>query len=164
MCSCGNRGCLETMVSASVLIRKAQHGLSIGLSNTLMRLSKGAPQNVTLELVAQAQREGDRFATRLLAEMSAYLGRAMVGLVNLLNPELIVIGGGVASAVGELILNDIERVLRDSAMIQSVQQVQVRMSTLEEKDWARGAMLLVAEEALSRAFVKWSEKVRARSA
>ncbi|MDE1175583.1 MAG: ROK family protein [Edaphobacter sp.] len=163
LCSCGNRGCLETMVSASSLLRKARHGLSMGLSNTLTKLSHGNPQNITLELLAQAMREGDRFATRLLSEMGAYVGRATVGLVNLLNPELIVIGGGIASAVGELIHPEIERVVRESAMVQSVKQVQIRMSKMEEKDWARGAMLLAAEEALSNSFVKWSESGRAKA-
>lgn len=160
MCSCGNRGCLETLVSASVLLRKARHGLSIGLSDALMRMAQGNAHNVTLEMLAQATREGDRFSTRLLAEMGAYLGRGIVGLVNLLNPELIVLGGGVASAVGKLILPEVERVVRESAMIQSVKQVQLRLSSLEEKDWALGAMLLIAEEALANSFMKWSEAAR----
>lgn len=164
MCSCGNRGCLETLVSASVLLRKARHGLSLGLSNTLMRMAEGNAQNVTLEMLAQAAREGDRFTTRLLAEMAAHLGLGIVGLVNLLNPELIVLGGGVASAVGQLILPEVQRVVRESAMIQSVKQVHIRMSSLEEKDWAVGAMLLVAEEALANSFLKWSKAVRTQSA
>lgn len=164
ICSCGNRGCLETLVSASVLLRKARHALSIGASETLLRIAQGNSQNVTLEMLAQATREGDRFTRRMLSEMGAYLGQGIVGLVNLLNPELIVLGGGVASAVGELILPEVERVVRESAMIQSVNQVQLRISTLEEKDWALGAMLLVAEEALANSFMNWDKAARAHSA
>jgi glucokinase len=139
LCSCGNRGCLETMVSASTLIRKARHGLSAGLSNTLMEMAQGDARSVSVEMLANAARKGDRFAVRLLSETGAYLGRGIVGLLNLLNPELIVIGAGVASAVGDLLLPEIERVVRDRAMIQGVNQVQIRMSKLEEKDWALGA-------------------------
>jgi len=157
LCSCGNRGCLETMVSASALIRKVQHGLSAGLSNTLMQIANGNSQNVSVEMLAEAARKGDRFSLRLLSEAGEDLGRAIVGLINLLNPELVVIGAGVASAVGDLILPEIQRAVRDRAIIQAADQVQIRMSKLQERDWALGATFLVAEEALARAFLKSQE-------
>ncbi|MGB8479565.1 MAG: ROK family transcriptional regulator [Acidobacteriaceae bacterium] len=157
LCSCGNRGCLETLVSASALIQKARHGLFAGLSNTLMQMSQGDAKRLSVEMLAQAAQEGDRFALRLLSEAGTHLGRGIVGLINLLNPELIVIGAGVASAVGELILPEIERVVRSRAMVQGVNQVQIRMSRLQEKDWALGATLLVAEKALAQSFLKWME-------
>jgi glucokinase len=155
LCSCGNRGCLETLVSASALIRRARQGLSLGLSNTLMQLSQGNAQSISIEMLAQAAIQGDRFATRLLLETGAHLGRAIVGLINLLNPELIVIGGGVASAAGELILPEVERVVRDRAMAQLINQVQLRMSKLQEKDWALGAALLVTDKALAQSISAW---------
>jgi len=162
LCSCGNRGCLETMVSASALIRKAQHGLTEGLSNTLMQMSEGNPKHLSVEMLADAARQGDRFTRRLLSDTAISLGTSLVSLVNLLNPELIVIGGGVASAIGELILPEIERVVRDRAMIQGDNQVQIRISQLQEKDWALAATLLVVEKALAQSFLKAMEpKTRA---
>jgi N-acetylglucosamine repressor len=158
LCSCGNRGCLETLVSASALIRKARHGLSAGLSNTLMEIVQGDARSVSVEMLAQAARAGDRFTTRLLSEAGAHLGRGIVGLLNLLNPELIVIGGGVASAVGDLLLPEVERVVQQRAMIQDVNQVQIRMSKLGEKEWALGATLVVVERALAQAFLKALER------
>ena len=162
LCSCGNRGCLETMVSASALIRKVQNGLSAGLSNTLMQIAQGNSQNVSVEMLAEAARKGDRFSLRLLSEAGEHLGRAIVGLINLLNPGLIVIGAGVASAVGDLILPEIQRAVRDRAIIQAVDQVQIRMSKLQERDWALGGTFLVAEEALARAFLKSQESKKGR--
>jgi predicted NBD/HSP70 family sugar kinase len=162
LCSCGNRGCLETMVSASTIIRKARQGLSAGLSNTLMELAQGDGQKISVEIVASAARQGDRFARRLLLEIGTYLGRGIVGLVNLLNPELIVIGGGVANAVGDLLLPEIDRVIRDRAMIQGVNQVEIRVSRLEEKDWALGATLAIAEKALAQSFLKSLEPKQRR--
>ncbi len=156
LCSCGNRGCLETMVSASALIRKAQHGLSESLSNVLMQMSKGNPKRLSVEMLAQAARQGDRFTRRLLSDTAICLGTSLVTLVNLLNPELIVIGGGVASAIGEFVLPEIERTVRDRAIIHG-DQVKIRISTLEEKDWAFGATLLVAERALAKSFLKAME-------
>jgi N-acetylglucosamine repressor len=158
LCSCGNRGCLETLVSASALIRKARHGLSAGLSNTLMEIAQGDARSVSVEMLAQAARTGDRFTARLLSEAGAHLGRGIVGLLNLLNPELIVIGGGVASAVGDLLLPEIERVVQQRAMIQDVNQVQIRISKLGDEEWALGATLVVVEKALAQAFLKALER------
>ncbi len=152
LCSCGNRGCLETIVSAAALIRKARQGVSGGLSNTLMKLSLGNSENLSVEMLAQAAREGDRFSLRLLSETGTHLGRSMVGLINLLNPELIVIGGGVATAIGDLILPEIERAVRERAMIQGENRVKIQISQLQERDWAIGATLLVVERALSQSF------------
>jgi predicted NBD/HSP70 family sugar kinase len=157
LCSCGNRGCLETMISASAVIRRAQQGLSAGLSNTLMQMSQKSAKGLSVEILGQAARQGDRFALRILSEAGSHLGRSIVGLINLLNPELIVIGGGVASAVGDLLLPEVERVVRDRAMLQGLNQVHIQMSKLQEKDWALGATLLVSEKALAQAFLKWIE-------
>lgn len=157
LCSCGNRGCLETMVSASSLIRKARQGLTAGLSNTLMEIAQGDVEKVSVEMLGQAARKGDRFALRILTEAGAHIGRGIVGLINLLNPELIVMGAGVASAVGDLILPEIEAVVRDRAIIQAVDQVQIRISRLQEKDWALGATFLVTQKALAESFLKWQQ-------
>jgi len=157
LCSCGNRGCLETMVSASALIRKARHGISEGLSNALMQMSQDDPNHLSVEMLAKAAAQGDRFTRRLLSDTATSLGTSLVTLVNLLNPELIVIGGGVASAVGELMLPEIERIVRDRAMIQGENQVQIRISRLQEKDWTLGATLLVVEKALAQSFMKAME-------
>jgi predicted NBD/HSP70 family sugar kinase len=108
-------------------------------------------------MLADAARKGDRFTLRLLSETGTYLGRSLVGLINLLNPELIVIGGGVAYAIGELILPEIERAVRDRAMIQGENQVQIRISKLHERDWALGATLLVVEKALAQSFLQGTE-------
>jgi N-acetylglucosamine repressor len=163
LCSCGNRGCLETLVSASTLIRKARLGLSAGLSNALMEIAQGDARSVSVEMLGQAARAGDRFAARLLSEAGAHLGRGIVGLANLLNPELILIGGGVASAVGDLLLPEIERVVRERAMIQDINQLQIRISKLGEKDWALGATLLVVEKALAQSFLKAPERKKRAS-
>lgn len=159
LCSCGNRGCLETMVSASALIQRAQRGVTAGLSNTLIQMQQESTGGISVEMLAQAARRGDRFVLRILSEAGSNLGRSIVGLINLLNPELIVIGGGVASAVGDLLLPEVQRVVRERAMLQGLQEVDIRMSRLNEKDWALGATLLIAEKALTQSFLKRSESI-----
>lgn len=153
LCSCGNRGCLETMVSASALIRRAREGMALGLSNLLTRLTSNKAENISVEVLAHAAREEDRFTVRLLRETSMHLGRAIVGLVNLLNPKLIIIGGGTAAALGEFLLPEIESFMRKTAMIQSAKQVELRISRLEEKAGALGAAELVVKQALGQFFL-----------
>ena len=128
-----------------------------------MEIAQGDARSVSVEMLGQAARTGDRFTARLLSEAGVHLGRSIVGLVNLLNPELIVIGGGVASAVGDLLLPEIERVVHQRAMMQDVNQVQIRISKLGEKEWALGATLLVVEKALAQAFLKTPERKKRAS-
>ncbi len=66
MCDCGNRGCVETRVSAWALVRKAQEAISQGLRSELWNLSNGDPQTVSVELIAAES--GDRVALRLIQE------------------------------------------------------------------------------------------------
>ncbi len=154
LCSCGNRGCLETLISASTLIRKAQQGLSQGLSIHLWQLTGGDPEKISVEIIARAAAANDRFSARLLAEAGTYLGVAIIGLLNLLNPELIVVGGGLASAAGDLLLPHVELVIRDRALIRAVNNVSIQISGLQDVDWARGAALLAAEKALEPMFLE----------
>jgi predicted NBD/HSP70 family sugar kinase len=148
LCSCGNHGCLEAHISASALIRRAQSAVAQGLTRILWQLCEGDVEKVSIELLAQAAEDQDRFSINLLHEAGAHLGTGLVGVVNLLNPCLIVVGGGLAAAAGRLMLPVVEQVLNQRALVQAARQVTIRLSALEESDWPRGAALLVAEQAL----------------
>jgi predicted NBD/HSP70 family sugar kinase len=154
LCSCGNRGCVEALVSAGALIRRARQAVADGLAIQLWQLCQGDSSRMTLELIVQAASQNDRFSLNLLEQAGRHLGLGVVTLVNLFNPALIVIGGGLASAAGRVLLPVVERVVRQHTMTQLTDQLQIRLSTLEESDWARGAALLVWEKALELAFIE----------
>lgn len=154
LCSCGNRGCLETMVSAGALIRRAQQGLTLGLSTELWQLSGGDPARISVETIAQAARQQDRFSLGLLREVGAHLGTGLVALINLLNPELVVIGGGVMSAAADLLMPQVETVVRERALLRATNRVRIEASALQETEWARGAALLSAEKVLEPMFLE----------
>src|SRR5579872_5876816 len=99
------------MVSASALIKRAQNAVAQGLSPGLWRLSGGVSEQISLESIGQAAKEGDRFARSLLHEAGAFLGAGLVVIVNLLNPTLITVGGGLALAAGEFLLPAMEQVI-----------------------------------------------------
>lgn len=152
LCSCGNRGCVEALVSASALIRHARTAVADGLAIELWQLCQGDPNRITLELIAQAASQNDRFSLSLLEQAGEHLGMGLVALVNLFNPALIVLGGGLALAAGKLLLPTVERVIQQRALVQAAKLLRIQISTLDESDWARGAALLVSEKALEQVF------------
>jgi glucokinase len=101
-CACGNRGCLEAMASGSTLGR---HGREAAARDPGGRLatSAGGPDLVTGEVVFAAAREGDTLALALFERIGHWLGIGIASLVTIFDPDVVVVGGGVA-ATGELLL------------------------------------------------------------
>ena len=108
LCGCGQNGCLESYASGTALLRTARE---LAASNSpegarLREIEAEEGQLTGLE-VYKAILEGDEGALRLLSELGSWLGQAIGSLVAVLDPEVVVIGGGV-SAAGDLLLNPIE--------------------------------------------------------
>lgn len=154
LCSCGNRGCVETLVSASTLIRQAEEAIATERSPQLQLFTQQNGSRVTIEAIARAAEVNDRFCLGLLLETGVRIGTGIVNLVNLLNPELIVLGGGLAKAAGRWLLPPINRMVQERAMQGPASQVSIALSDLTEVDWARGAALLVSEDALAQVLLK----------
>ncbi len=98
-CGCGGRGCLETVVSATGIVRRTREAIRDGLSTTL----RDAGNALTARRIQEAAESGDALATRVFDEAGRCLGVACASLINLLGPDVIVVGGGV-SAAGALLL------------------------------------------------------------
>jgi len=102
-CSCGQFGCLEAVASGTALGRMAgQRAAGFG-DSAVLRLAAGNPAAITGAMVGEAALTGDKFALDLLAELGTLLALGLAGLAHAFDPELIVVGGGVAEA-GELFL------------------------------------------------------------
>jgi glucokinase len=97
-CGCGSRGCLETIVSATGIVSLARRGIAAGATTCLSDDS-----GLTARTIQEAAAGGDAFAASVYARVGRSLGMACASLINLLNPEIIVIGGGVAAAGDYLI-------------------------------------------------------------
>lgn len=103
-CICGNTGCLETVASAPSIVRRARERLYRDNTSSLSRLALN--KNFNAEDVAHEAREGDDFAAMMIERTGKYIGTGVASVINLLNIERIVLGGGVMDA-GPLILNPI---------------------------------------------------------
>lgn len=154
VCACGSRGCLETLVSASALVRRAEDALAEGLSSSLWRSVHSDQRGISVELIVEAAQSGDRFCLRLLNEAAAHLGKGIIALTHLLNPELIVLGGAVARVAGPVILPTVQRLIAERALSRPAACLDLRISSLGDEDWARGASLLVTGEVLKHLFLR----------
>ena len=97
-CTCGNRGCLERYCSATAIIRMARELVAIHPESMIMNLCGGDPMKINAKMVFDASREGDAVGVKVFRRYIRYLGQAVANIANLLDPEVIVLGGGVSKA------------------------------------------------------------------
>ncbi|HKL34256.1 MAG TPA: ROK family transcriptional regulator, partial [Tangfeifania sp.] len=98
LCSCGKQGCLETIVSATAIARIAQQGIKGGTSSLISELTDNQIDKIDITTVIKAANRGDQFAISILSDVGYWLGKGIVYLIQIFNPELIVLGGRVAEA------------------------------------------------------------------
>lgn len=117
-CACGQRGCVEAYASGRGFARRLEAALAAGTETRLGLETEGNPSRVTAALVARAAVEGDAFARALWDDAERYLGQAIANYVTLLNPDLLVLGGGVMTTVPSL-AQALERQVRACATVLS---------------------------------------------
>jgi len=113
-CHCGNFGCLEALASGWAVVIEAVKRINQGEKSSIIELADGGLESITAETVAMAARRGDRLAADIVREAANYLGVGLANLVNIFNPELIVIGGGL-SKMGDMLLKPARKVVKERA-------------------------------------------------
>jgi glucokinase len=102
-CGCGNRGCWETVASGTAILRDGRAAAIRHPPSLLAELAGGDPRSLTGKMLTEAADKGDPAARGILAEVGHRLGQGIAGLVNVLDPSIVVVGGGAAEA-GDLLL------------------------------------------------------------
>ena len=97
-CNCGSRGCVEQYCSATALIRMAREQVSLHPDSMILKMANGDDKKIHAKLVFDAKREGDPLAEKLFKQYVHYLSQAIGSVVNFIDPEIIVLGGGVSKA------------------------------------------------------------------
>jgi glucokinase len=113
MCGCGKRGCLEALASGPAIARLAQDRLQYGRGARLLAAG-GKPAGITARHVVDLARDGDAFSVGVLEEAGTYMGVGLANLIQILNPERIVLGT-IAVHAGDLILEPIRKAVADYA-------------------------------------------------
>ncbi len=140
LCGCGKRGCVETLVSGLAIARQAQAALQEGRSSALSDLPR---ESITAVEVVAAARTGDALAREILAEAGRYLGWALAYYIDLNNPELIIIGGSVSLAAGELFMEPVRQTIAARALPPNVRAARLSLPGLGQNAGEVGAAALV---------------------
>ena len=136
-CTCGNYGCLEAVAGGRAIAQRAELAVKAGQRTRL--LQKAATGPLTTEMVAQAALEGDVVAQQLLADAGRHIGSALASLINLLNPDRVILGGGVTKS-GSYLLEPLQQAIEERTMRPSRQAVQVVLAQLGRRSVALGAV------------------------
>lgn len=142
-CSCGKRGCLETVASGTALLRLAKEAISINDETILARLAKDK-EELEPSWVIEAALAGDQQAISILSEVGQDLGRGIAILIQLFNPELIILGGSIAEAKN-YILTPIQQALNIYSMAKLSEKTDISLSQLGKEVGLIGAIAVVNE-------------------
>jgi predicted NBD/HSP70 family sugar kinase len=145
LCSCGKNGCLETMVSAVAIARMAKEGIEKGNSSLIMELVKNEIEKIDISVVLQAANLGDQFAISLLNVAGHWLGKGIAFLIQIFNPDLIILGGRVAEAK-QFILAPIQQAIHTYSNHEISSNTEIKFSDLG----ARAGTMGIAAYALDK--------------
>lgn len=138
-CSCGNVGCWEMLASGKAVAREAQRLVKQGGKTILTELAEGDARNITAQTVAAAAQQGDPIAVSVVSRAAEYLGVGMVNLVNIFNPDVIVVGGGMAR-MGDALLNGARKVVAERAFRLPAEKVRIVAGHLGDNAAILGAV------------------------
>lgn len=144
-CNCGNIGCFEVLASGTAVAREAVRRISQGERSAITDIVKGKLENITAKEVSQAAEAGDSLALAVISQAAFYLGVGMVNLVNIFNPEMIIVGGGM-SKMGDLLLAPARRVVRERAFPLSARAVRIVSGQLGDNAGVLGAAAFARQQ------------------
>lgn len=147
LCRCGKRGCLETGASGVAVHRLFMEKLAEGQISTLSGKST-AGEAISIDDIVDAASAEDVLAIEILERIGSDLGKAISGLINVFNPELIVVGGTLA-ATGDYLLLPIRSAVNKYSLTLVSRQTEVRLSTLGGMAGVIGACMLVRSKTLN---------------
>lgn len=137
LCSCGNRGCLEAMAGGRAIAQKGIEAVYYNNRTVLAEITP--PEKISARDVLSAARRGDLISQQIVREAGYHLGTAIASMVNLINPTMVVIGGGVAQ-VGDLLLDPIRQMVRQRSLRVASQAVNIAAALLGRRSSGMGAV------------------------
>ncbi len=147
-CSCKKYGCLEALASGKAIALTAQSRLARGQDSILKDMSGGDYSKVTAKMVADAAKEGDEMALNVFTRAMEYIGLGISNLIEIFNPDLIVIGGGVSLA-GDLFFDNIRDVVQKNLMRPTARQIHILPVAFGTNAAIMGAFSLILSKVLN---------------
>ncbi len=134
LCNCGKRGCLETVASGNGIERYVRKKIEQGAKTKIKK------QEITAERIAKLAKQGDKLAIKAYKRASHYIGKVCGGLINVFDPEIIILGGGVTES--GLILKEVKKEIRKYALPALLKDTEITTSILKNDAGAIGAAFL----------------------
>ena len=129
LCSCGGRGCLELYTSGPAIAAMGAKAVMHGHTTLIDQLVEHDLNRITVEVVAEAARAGDRISNEIFEQAGRYLGISIGNILHSVSPQRVILGGGVAQA-GELLLDPIRRTLHERVHLMPVNKVEIVQAVL----------------------------------
>jgi glucokinase len=140
-CSCGNHGCLERYCSATAIIRMGREAAKQHPDTLMMKLAENNPSNITAKIVFDAARQEDPVGVEVYHRFIGYLAQAVASVVNLIDPEVIVLGGGVSKA-GTFLLRPLIREFPRYVLFDDQPLPEIKLAVLGSEAGIIGAAML----------------------
>lgn len=151
-CSCGNKGCLEAIASGNAIARDAKIAILEGKKTSIKEMINGDINKVEAKTVFEAAKQGDPLANEITERAIQYIGIGLANYVNILDPDLIILSGGLTNA-GDIFFKRVREVLRESQMKFAGRQVRVVISQMGENGTAVGSASMVLKK-----FIKYGNQ------
>lgn len=140
-CTCGKRGCIERYASATAIIRMAKNAVREVPESAILTMAGGDPNKINAKIVMDAAKAGDPTAVNVFDQYTEYLAAAINTVTTFLDPEMIVLGGGVSRA-GEFLLNAVRAKLPNYLLFKALPSPRLELARLGNEAGIIGAALL----------------------
>jgi glucokinase-like ROK family protein len=147
LCHCGKKGCLETEASGQSLLRKFREKIKQGFTSSAMKKKKDPAEITLLDIIAAANQE-DMLCIEMLADLGEKIGKGLAMLINVFNPELLILGGTL-SETGDYLRLPVKSAINKYSLSLVNSDTQLRISRLGEKAGVIGACLIARDKVLS---------------
>ncbi len=145
-CGCGNKGCFEALASRTAIFQRIKEGVKDGQKTLLVDMLGSDLKDLRSGDIRKAIRRGDKFVDKIVEEASEYIGIATANLINIFNPEVVVLGGGVIEALQDEMMGVIVETAKDYAMPGTMKGVEIIASKLGDNAGITGGAVLARKE------------------
>ena len=145
-CNCGNRGCFEVLAGRLAIFRSIQAAIKNGEKSELTAMLGDDLKDLRSGDIRKAIRRGDKVVEKIVEEAAEYTGIAVANLVNILNPEIVVLGGGVIEALGDEMMPTITKSAKSHVMPGLFKNVEIIASKLGDNAGITGAAVLARDK------------------
>ena len=144
-CGCGKQGCLEAYASATGVVKRTLAAIEKGEKTLLADLVENRLEDITCELVFKTAEKGDSLAKWIVEETARYLGIGIANIVNIINPEMVILSGGMIAA-GDTLFKPVRKYAQENALAAAIKGVEIVPAGLGGNAGAIGAAATVLKK------------------